>query len=302
MPPRPSPPSASQVHAWTEAFLASEPTARASARGSGGSGGTGGGGTGGGGGAGLFPSKRVVALYGIPGDGHSIIGRKSVKGAKRKLRRQARAYDGGHRRPVVPGFDVVAVVATSCSSRRDKCRTRQPDSLLRRYFGAARDMNGRLILDIQPGRSTFLDEVKALRPWLVKRNVDVALDPEWNVGRHGVPGQDEGSVRAGQLNRVSQYLSRLIRRRNLPGKLMIVHQFKQTSIRHRGDVQQRKAVDVTLDFDGIGGRRAKASGYKALSRPALFNGMMLFYKLDPRLMTPRQVLHLDPKPDLVVYQ
>jgi hypothetical protein len=244
----------------------------------------------------------VVALYGIPGDGHSVIGRKSVRGAKRKLREEARRFDGAGGRDVVPAFDLVSVVATSCSSRRDLCRTRQDDRVIRRYLMAARAMGGRLILDIQPGRSTFLDEIRALREWVVRRDVDVALDPEWNVGPHGEPGVDTGSVRAGELNEASRYLQHLINRRGLPAKLMVVHQFTKDNVRHRGEIRRRADVDVTLDFDGIGSPSAKASGYSSLSRPSLFNGIMLFYRLDTNLMSRRQVLRLDPEPDFVAYQ
>ena len=38
------------------------------------------------------------------------------------------------------------------------------------------------MLDIQPGRSSFIDEVKHLQPWLRTPFVSVALDPEWNMG------------------------------------------------------------------------------------------------------------------------
>jgi hypothetical protein len=231
-----------------------------------------------------------------------VIGRKSVRGAKRKLREEANHFDGRGGRDVVPAFDVVSVIATSCSSRRDLCRTRQDDAVIRRYLRAARDLGGRLILDIQPGRSSFLDEIRALRQWVVRRDVDVALDPEWNVGPHGVPGVDAGSVRARELNRASRYLQGLINDRGLPAKLLVVHQFTKASVRHRGDIRERADVDVTLDFDGIGSPAAKESGYESLSRPELFNGIMLFLRLDTDLMSPRQVLRLSPEPDFVAYQ
>lgn len=250
----------------------------------------------------LFPGKRVVALYGSPVMPATVLGRRSVRGAKRKLRRQARAYEGPNRKPVVPAFDLVAVVATSDPGPSGKYRKRYGRRVIAPYLDAARALGGRLMLDIQPGRSSFLAEARAMREWLVKPRVDLALDPEWAVGRRGVPGRDEGSVSAGKLNRVSSFLQRLARRRGLPPKLMVVHQFRRGSIRHRSRIERRPDVDVTLDFDGIGSRSAKASGYKQLSVSGLFDGFMLFYRLDDGLMTPRQVFRLDPKPDLVVYQ
>jgi hypothetical protein len=291
--PRPVPPTAAEIQQGTPDFLDLTPTADAKA--------SGGGGTGGGGGGSLFPDKRVVALYGAPQLGSTILGRKSVRGAKKKLRRQAKAYKGKGR-PVIGGFDLVSVIASSDPGSDGKYRTRQPGSVIKKYLHAARDVDARLLLDIQPGRSHFITEVKAMRKWLGKRNVDVALDPEWNVGRHGVPGRDRGSVSAKQLNAVSSYLNRLVRRRGLPPKLMVVHQFRQGSIHHRDAIKRRDEVDVTLNYDGIGSRQAKTDGYESLSRPKLFNGFSLFYSLDKDLMRPGQVIRLDPTPDYVLYQ
>jgi hypothetical protein len=293
---RPAPPTSGEVERATRHFLVSEPSAPAKASGAS-SGGTGRASKGGR----LFPRKRVVALYGAPQLNATILGRKSIRGAKRKLRRQAAAYDR-FKRKVVRGFDLVAVIATSDRGPDGKFRTRQRDGVIKRYLDAAHALDARLLLDIQPGRSHFLTEVRALRRWVKKRRVDVALDPEWNVGPDGRPGRDAGSVGARHLNRVSRYIARLVHRRHLPPKLMVVHQFRSGSIRNRSAIEQRHDVQVTLNFDGIGGRQAKASGYARLSRPGLFNGFSLFYTLDDGLMSPREVVGLRPHPDYVLYQ
>ena len=74
------------------------------------------------------------------------------------------------------------------------------------------------------------------------------------------------------------------------------------SIRHRGQLKERNRVDFTLNFDGIGRKRPKKSGYESLQHPPLWNGFSLFYKLDTNLMTPAEVMRLKPKPDYVMYQ
>ena len=249
----------------------------------------------------LFPQNRVVSLYGASG-GFGVLGRKSVNGAARKLKRQAKPYARRSNIPVVKAFDLVAVIATSCQNRRDKCRTRVSDSTIRRYLQKIRQLNGRLILDIQPARSNVLNEIAHLRPFLRKPDVDVAIDAEWNVGRRGTPGQDQGSISAKKLNKASIELQSIVRHNNLSQKLLIVHEFHKRSIRHEGDVKRRDEVDVTFNFDGIGSPAAKKAGYRQLSTRRLFNGFSLFYKLDDNLMSPRSVLRLDPKPDYVMYQ
>jgi hypothetical protein len=250
----------------------------------------------------LFPKSRVLAMYGAAGTGVGVIGRKSVRGAAQKLKDQAKPYNRRSNKPIVKAFDLVAVIATSCSGPNDKCRSRVSGSIIRRYLNKIRDLDGRLILDIQPARSSVLKEIEHLAPFIRKPDVDVAIDAEWNVGRHGVPGQDQGSISAKKLNRASNKIQGISQRHNLPEKLMIVHQFRDGSIKHDGQVTRRNKVDVTFNFDGIGSPSAKRAGYRSLASKRLFNGFSLFYKLDNNLMGPKAVLGLNPSPNYVMYQ
>ena len=289
---RGSPPTAAQVHAWERAFLRREgtaakaapaPSAKSSRRS-------------------LFPGNRVLSMYGAAGTGIGVIGRRSVRGAARKLKDQAKPYARRSSKPVIKAFDLIAVIATSCSGRRDKCRVRVSRSIIQRYLNKIRNLNGRLVLDIQPARSNVLTEIEHLAPFIRKPDVDVAIDAEWNVGRHGVPGQDLGSISAKRLNRASKKIEGIAERRNLPEKLMIVHQFREGSITRDGRVKRRDKVDVTPNFDGIGSPSAKRAGYRSLASRRLFNGFSLFYKLDRNLMSPKAVLGLNPSPNYVMYQ
>jgi hypothetical protein len=248
----------------------------------------------------LFPQNRVVSLYGLPG-GFGVLGRKSANGANRKIRKQARRYVG-RGRPVVRAFDMVATVATSCNGRRDKCRTRVPDRLVRRYLREARDLHGYLLLDIQPARSTYIKELEHWRNFLIKPNVGLAIDPEWDVGRRGRPGETVGSSGGGKVNRLSRRLQRMIEKHRLPPKPLVVHQFRPTSVKRHESIRHRPKVDVTLNFDGIGAPKPKRRGYRQLAERRLFNGFSLFYQLDTNLMGPRRVVRLRPRVDYVMYQ
>lgn len=249
----------------------------------------------------LFPQNRVLTLYGAAG-GFGVIGRKSVNGAAKKLRKQIEPYRELSGKPFIPGFDLVAVIATSCQNRRDKCRTRVDDSVIRRYLNKIREMNGRLVLDIQPARSNVITEIRKLRNFIKEPDVDVAIDAEWNVGRRGTPGQTQGKITAKKLNEASLQIQKIAREENTPQKLMVVHQFRKGSIKNDGEVKRREEVDVTFNFDGIGSPSAKKSGYRQLSTNKLFNGFSLFYKLDSEMMRPRGVMRLKPHPDYVMYQ
>ncbi|MGI9020505.1 MAG: hypothetical protein ACR2G3_07340 [Solirubrobacterales bacterium] len=288
---RSQPPTAAQVAAWEASFLASHeqapkaaPLAKGNAPG-----------------GRLFPQNKILSLYGAAG-GFGILGRKSLDGAARKLRDQVRPYARRTDEKVVKAFDLVAVVATTCSGPRDRCRTRVSGDTLRRYHEKIRNMNGRLILDIQPGRADVLDEIDHLRNFIQKPDVDVAIDAEWNVGPRGEPGEDLGSIGARKINRAAKMIERIIVNHDLPPKALIVHQFREDSVKGERSIERPGRVDITLNFDGIGSPSAKRSGYRDLSFKGLFNGFSLFYELDQNLMSPRQVLGLRPEPDYVMYQ
>jgi hypothetical protein len=205
-------------------------------------------------------------------------------------------------RPVVGAFDLVSVFATAASGPDGLYRSRQADEIIQIYLAQARAAGARLILDIQPGRATFLGELRELREWLLQPDVDVALDPEWNVGPRGIPGRTAGSVRARQVNRVARSLSAIVSAHGLPPKLLLVHQFREGSIRGRRRLVGSEGVQTVLNFDGIGSPAPKRAGYAALGVPGLFNGFSLFYRRDTALLGPASVLALEPEPDLLLYQ
>ena len=250
----------------------------------------------------IFPESRVVSFYGAPQLSKTIVGRKSPEAAGRKLLQQAAAYEGTEQRPVVPSFDLIGVIATSNRGPDGKYRSRQDPAVIDAYLAQAREIGARLMLDVQPGRANVLAELRALRPWLAQPDVDVSIDPEWSVGRRGVPGRSPGSIKAGKLNRVSTWMQELIDLEGLPPKVLVIHQFERGGIRRRKRLAGREDVEVTINFDGIGGRSTKKAGYARFATRRLFNGFSLFYRLDRGLMRPRGVLRLEPEPDFVLYQ
>jgi hypothetical protein len=252
----------------------------------------------------VLPVNRVVSVYGAPQLGATIVGRKSPEEATGKAVRLARRYEAADdARPGLPALDLIATVATRDPGSDGKYRTRQLPSLIDTYLEAARDHGARLMLDIQPGRSSFRREVRALSPWLREPDVDIALDPEWNVGRRGVPGQSVGRVGPRQVNRVSELMARIVRENDLPPKLLVIHQFREDSVRKEDRVVQRPGnVSVVLNFDGIGSPSAKAAGYRALIDPDLYNGFSVFVRLDSDVMSPDEVVALRPPPDFLLYQ
>ena len=244
----------------------------------------------------------MLALYGAPQLRNTALGSRRPRAAARLLTKQVAPYEGLDDRPMIPSFDLIGVVANSTPGPDRLYRTRQPDALIETYLQEARDAGGRLMLDIQPGRSPLVDEINSLQDWIAMPDVDVAIDPEWNVGPKGVPGRTTGSVTARELNAASRRIQRIAKDHDLPPKVLVVHQFSTRSIRQRTSVKQRPDVQVTFNFDGIGTIPDKIAGYENLSTEGVFNGFSLFYELDTPLMKPRRVLRLEPTPDFLLYQ
>lgn len=250
----------------------------------------------------IFPHYRVVAYYGAPQDAQlGTLGIGTPDHATRRLERQARPYGGG--RAVLPALELIAVVAAG-SSQDGKYRTRQSKAVIDRYLAAARRHHALLVLDIQPGRANFFDEVKRLQPWLEQPDVGLALDPEWHVGPGELPGKVIGSMDAREVNQISSWLASIVRARRLPEKLLMVHQFTENMVRDKQLLRQVPGIALTLNVDGFGTAPDKIAKYHLLARerPRTHRGFKLFYHEDQGLMSPRDVLRLKPQPELVVYE
>ena len=256
------------------------------------------------GGTELFPDFRVVAFAGTPGVPElGALGVGPLEDAVRRLRRQARPY---HRRgrPILPALDLIATICSSGPGADGRYRYRRPLRYVDRHLRAARRARALLLIHIQPGRSTFMEELRPYRRYLSEPDVGIALDPEWRMGPGQRPGKVIGSADADEINAVSAYMDRIVQREGLPQKLLVAHQFTPNMIRRRERVRQRDGVAVTISIDGVGSRRLKEGTYRRLARAndGLYDGFKLFYEEDGRPMTPAQVLALRPQPDFVVYE
>ena len=138
--------------------------------------------------------RRQNEELGAFGIGHSGAGR-TAPGAP-----GARPYNRPGR-PALPAFELISTIVHRTPGEDGKFSTRQKPEVIDRYLREARKHRALLILDIQPGRASFLDEVRALRPWLEQPDVSLALDPEWSMKEGEIPGQSIGSTNAADRQR-----------------------------------------------------------------------------------------------------
>lgn len=256
----------------------------------------------------LFPRYRLVGYAGAPGaEAFGRLGVGDLNERAAEIERRMRPY-GKDGREVLPVLELIATVALATPGEDGMYRSRQSTATIRRYLAAARRVDGLLLLNIQPGRARFLDEVKAYERWVRQPDVGLALDPEWAVGPGERPGEVYGSVSGAELDRVGRYVAGLVRRHRLPEKVIVFHQVARSVVPSLRGLRPRPGVVWVRSVDGIGGRAEKVATWRRVTRGQprwVHGGFKLFYEEDRRsgqLMTPAQVLRLRPLPEYVLYE
>ena len=107
---------------------------------------------------------------------------------------------------------------------------------------------------------------------------------------------------------MSGYLKGLVKKYNLPPKVLTVHRFTRNGVTNSGKILLRPEVQIVMNMDGWGGPWLKRSSYKdyVVAEPVQFTGFKLFYHNDTKkgdtLLTPQEVLKLHPQPLYIQYQ
>lgn len=243
-----------------------------------------------------YPGSPALGQLGI-GDLDSEVDALVKRGA---------SYTDG--RKLMPVLELIAVVVQGDPGPSGQYRARVPDSVIKTYLAAARRHHAMLLLNIQPGRSDFLSQVKTLDTWLAQPDVGLALDPEWAMGPGQIPGRTYGSVTADELNEVAAHVSAIVGKDNLPQKAIVYHQVAVSVVKHQSDLKQYSGVAWVNSVDGIGSRAEKTDTYNAIQKyvPSFVHpGFKLFFHEDRQhgsLMSAKQVLALDPEPEYVMYE
>jgi hypothetical protein len=254
----------------------------------------------------LLPGCRIVAYYGNPMSRRmGILGEIKPDSMLARLAKQAAAYAAvDSARPVLPALELIATVAQAGPGKSGLYRARMPDTLIERVMGWAEAHHFLVILDIQTGRSTMAAELPPLMKYLARPYVHLALDPEFSIGTKKVPGKVIGRIDAADVNAVSSVLATLVDSLKLPPKMLIVHRFTTPMLSNHQKIKLDPRVQIVIDMDGFGAPHLKYGSYKAYvhDRPVQFAGFKLFYKNDKPMLTPEQVLQLDPVPLFIMYQ
>ena len=254
----------------------------------------------------LLPGCRIVAYYGNPMSKRmGILGEIKPDSMLARLAKQAAAYAAvDSARPALPALELIATVAQAGPGKSGQYRARMPDTLIARVMGWAEANHYLVILDIQTGRSTVASEMVPLMKYLARPYVHLALDPEFSIGATKIPGKVIGRMDAADVNVASSMLAALVDSLKLPPKILIVHRFTSPMLSNHQKIKLDPRVQIVIDMDGFGPPRLKYGSYKAYvhDRPVQYAGFKLFYKNDKPILTPAQVMEMDPVPLFIMYQ
>lgn len=245
-------------------------------------------------------SQRVVAFYGVPFEPPlGTLGSGSAASVLERLVEQAEPYDSAAR-PVMHVFEVIATVAQAGPGSDGNYSAAIGKDDIWEFVEEIRAIGGHTVIDFQTGRDRYLDQVPDYVEFLREPDIHIALDPEWDMEEGEVPNEVIGSSDASEINEVMEYVADIIREHRLPRKVMVVHNFTEGMIADRAALDPPPEIDLVIHMDGHGPPQNKIGVYDRLSSPDFFNGFKLFYERDFPLMTPEQVLALDP--DFISYQ
>lgn len=259
----------------------------------------------------ILPFNRVVAYYGnFYSKGMGILGELPTEEMLNKLQAEAHNWEAADPTiPVVPALHYIAVTAQRSPGAGAKYRLRMPDHQIEKALELAKSINAIVFLDVQIGHSSLQEELPALEHFLKLPQVHLGIDPEYSMKGGEIPCAKIGTYDAADINYASAYLAGLVKKFELPPKILVVHRFTRDMVTNYKQIVLRPEVQIVMNMDGFGFPAKKTSSYEiAIStEPIQFAGFKLFYKNDKlttpyRLMTPKEVLNLFPSPVYIQYQ
>ena len=259
----------------------------------------------------ILPSHRIVAYYGNPKSKKmGALGEYPKDEMLRRLKVEVAKWEKADPSlPVQPALHLVAVVAQGEPGTSGKYRMIHPDELVNEVYGWAKEVNGILFIDIQTGHSNIRDILPRFE-WILKNpDVHLGMDPEFNLIKSGkIPCKKIGTYDAADVNYAAGFLRDLVKKYNLPPKVLIVHRFTRDMVTNARRIQPSPEVQIVMNMDGWGAPWLKRDSYRdyIISEPVQYTGFKLFYHNDTKkgdaLMTPQDLLRLNPRPVYIQYQ
>jgi hypothetical protein len=260
------------------------------------------------GGTNLMPTYRFVALYGSPAfRSLGSLGEQDLEQSVARVKDLALQYQPLSEETVIPTFEIITTVASAGLTENNDYSQELDPVTIKPWIDRAKEQGIYIVLDLQPGRTSFLNQVKQYEVLLLEPHVGLAVDPEWRLqtekDRHLVR---TGSVTADELNQTSTWLADLVAENKLPQKLFIIHQFKQSMVTNREMLDtSRQELAYSIHVDGFGRLSSKTDTWNNIKTglPAnIYMSWKNFFDEDKPTPTPLETMSQDPKPWFVSYQ
>ena len=253
-------------------------------------------------------NNDILGFYGKP---HSvrmgILGRYSLQDLEPQLMDYVKQYDdvNGENRGVIPCLYLI--YGTVWPEGRIGIL---PMSVVEEYVNYAQQRGWIVVLDHQIGRYTVEQAMDKILPLLKYPNVQLAIDPEWRTTK---PMEVTGSVTGDEINIAQQMMSDYMKENKISGqRMLVIHQFKNMMIKNRNVIKcNYPGVQLIHCADGFGSPALKKVTYNqnALAKNIPLKSFKLFFKsefpeagFDSPIMTPLDVMNLNPRPVFVMYQ
>lgn len=256
---------------------------------------------------GPLKENRLVTYYGNPRSAQmGVLGEfADPEVMMERLIQQTAAYSAADpARPAVPTIELIASTAQRDPGGDGSYLGRLETEEIEQYARLAEENGALLLLDVQLGLNTVADEIEVLRPFLERPYVHLAIDTEYSVELGQVPGVDLGGVDGAEIQEAVETLTQLVKEEGIADKVLVVHQFESGIVTNKEVIQPTENVEVVLNADGFGRAENKISKYDLLvsEEPIQYGGFKLFYTQDVSLLSPEEVLQLEPAPVVVNYQ
>ncbi|MDR2313610.1 MAG: hypothetical protein LBE02_03675 [Spirochaetaceae bacterium] len=255
----------------------------------------------------LFLNTDIIAFYGHPlSVNMGILGRYNMADLNTRLNTLAAEYNAVNGKR---GIRKALYIIYGTAQPRGEIGYIS-DAVLQTYIRFALEHDMLIFIDHQIGRYEPLDALKTMLPYLHYPNVHLALDPEWHTDK---PMRIIGSITAQEINEVQAAMSAYLEKYRLGGeRMLVIHQFDHRMIKNRSEVRTGyKQVILIHCSDGFGSPALKRNtyAYNAQAKNMPIKGFKLFYNFDipgagydDPLLSPAEVIELNPRPYLIMYQ
>jgi len=252
-------------------------------------------------------NSDLFALYGHPvSTSMGILGRYKLEQLDGVMKQFVEMYDAVNgERKIIPAL---YIIYGTCWPKGEIGVLKKEIAI--KYIEYAAKKGWYVFLDDQIGKYTVEESMNRILPFLKYDNVHLAIDPEW---RTLSPMEIIGSVTASEVNKAQKMMNDYIIKHNIKGRrFFVIHQFNSVMIQNRHAVRTNfERVQLIHCSDGFGPPRLKKAtyAYNAIAKNLPLKSFKLFLPThvvgagyDEPVMTPVDVMRLNPRPYFIMYQ